>query len=135
VPAEGALLLLRARLLARRGRQAEAFDASASAEAALPAGAAKKDALLLRTFFDVTKKDDSTFTERDARRLVELIPSSFATHEALARSLEAAGSLAEARDGMRIAASLAPESEKKRLTDEADRIEADRVRREKNKDL
>jgi tetratricopeptide (TPR) repeat protein len=136
VPAEGALLLSRARLLARKGKAAEALEAAQSADVALPAGgAAKKDALLLRTFLDTSKKDESTFAEKDARRLVELLPSSFGAHEALARSLEAAGSLAEARDGMRIAASLAPESEKKRLSDEADRIEAARIKREKNKDL
>ena len=135
VPAEGALLLSRARLLARKGKPAEALEAAQSADAALPAGAAKKDALLLRTFLDAKSKDDSSFAEKDARRLVELLPSSFGAHEALARSLETAGSLAEARDGMRIAASLAPEPEKKRLSDEADRIEAARLKREKNKDL
>jgi Flp pilus assembly protein TadD len=137
LPQDGDLLLLRARLLARRGRTADAREAARRAIAVLPAGATKDDAVLLEEA--LAPRDDATkpepLTETRARRLVALLPLDWTAHESLGRTLEATGDLAGARDALGRARELAPEAEKKRLGAEESRVEKLRAMREKNKDL
>ncbi len=133
VPAQGELLLLRARLLVRKGKTSEAHDAAGAARASLPAGAAQEDARLLEEW--LVRKDGDLLAEKKARRLAELLPLAFEAHEALARALETSGDLAGAVAAFKKASELAPDAEKKRLSGDADRVEGLRKKREKNKDL
>lgn len=145
-PAEGELLLLRARVEARGGHFLEGSTDAAKARDLLAAGEARDDAGLVSTFLQRLARDAAAAPGTPAprpeplaldvhRRLAALLPFTAAAHEDLARALESAGELESARDAFERARTRAPEADRERLAHEVERVEKLRALRERNKDL